>query len=157
MNKLKIFLFLFFFIPVTLLAQNSDQENEFRFRIGMGLTYPTGDWSEFFTIGLGVNAGIGYPIIQHPNLNFELLGSFGANIFFRESYQSESSWTRMVLAADGRLNIESVRPLTFFIQGGLGAYWDIVEIYDYPLHLYEKESDLGFGPRIGLGLAYKFV
>jgi len=130
-----------------------DKEKRFIFRSGIGLSFPTGDMAEYFTAGIGANVGNGYIVIQSQGFNVELFGSLGTHIFFRESYWSEASWTRIVLAADGRLNLTAVEPIIFFIQGGLGVYWDILEIYDWPW--YGRESELGIGPRIGGGLSYR--
>jgi len=131
-----------------------DKEKRFTFRAGIGLSFPTGDMAEYFTAGIGANVGNGYRVIQSQGFNVELFGSLGTHIFFVESYWSEASWTRIVLAADGRFNLTAVEPIIFFIQGGLGIYWDILEIYDWPFW-HGRESEIGFGPRIGGGLSYR--
>ncbi|MBD3415035.1 MAG: hypothetical protein GF421_11465 [Candidatus Aminicenantes bacterium] len=133
------------------------QQKRFFWGIGIGFSYPTEDWAEYFTVGLGANAGGGYQLIKRRNFDFELVSNLAAYIFFNETNYSGSSWSRFVLAADGRFNIKSFSPIIFFLQGGVGAYWDISEFYDYQLLQYEKEFNLGFGPRIGFGFAYKFI
>ncbi|MFW6130666.1 MAG: hypothetical protein ACOC56_05715 [Atribacterota bacterium] len=131
------------------------KEKRFTFRSGIGLSFPSGDWADYFTLGIGINAGNGYKVIKYPNFDLEIFGSLGAHFFFAESYYSESNWTRLILSADGRFNLKAIEPITIFVQGGLGLYWDVLEIYGY--FWYDKESNIKIGGRIGGGVAYKDI
>lgn len=122
------------------------------FRAGLGISFPSGDWSDLFNLGIGLNVGNSFSIVRQAAFDIELLGSLEAHIFLRKAGYTDINWTRFLLSADCRLNLKA-DPVTFFAQGGLGVYLDVLEIITWWWK--EEASEFRFGPRIGGGIAFK--
>ena len=135
-------------------AQVSKRESTKRrsFRAGLGISFPSGDWSDLFNLGIGLNVGNSFSIVRQPSFDIELLGSLEAHIFLRKAGYTDINWTRFLLSGDCRFGLKA-DPITFFVQGGLGLYLDVLEIITWWWK--EEASEFRFGPRIGGGIAFK--
>ena len=122
------------------------------FRAGLGFSFPSGDWADLFKLGIGLNVGNSFSLVRQRGFDIELLGSLEAHIFLRKAGYTDINWTRFLLSADCRLNLKA-EPITFFAQGGLGVYLDVLEIITWWWK--EEGSEFRFGPRIGGGIAVK--
>lgn len=125
---------------------------KYSFRAGLGISFPTGDWSDLFNVGIGLNVGNSYSIVRQPMFDIDLLGSLEAHIFLRKEGYTDINWTRYLLSGDCRFNLK-VDPITIFAQGGLGLYLDVFEIITWWWK--EEASEFKFGPRIGGGIAFR--
>ncbi len=126
---------------------------KYSFRCGLGLSFPSGEWSDLFGLGLGLSVGSGISIVRQPMFDIDLLGNLEAYIFFREAGYTDISWTRFLLSGDCRFSLK-VDPITVFAQGGLGVYLDVLTI-EYLWWEEKIGSELRFGPRIGVGVTFR--
>jgi len=126
---------------------------KYSFRGGLGLSFASGDLSDFFGLGLGLSVGNEILIVRRSMFNISLLGSLEAYIFSREEGYADISWTRFLLSGDCRFSLK-VDPITVFAQAGLGVYLDVLKI-EYLWWEEETGSKLRFGPRIGVGVTFR--
>ncbi|MFX1514249.1 MAG: hypothetical protein ACFFCQ_16870 [Promethearchaeota archaeon] len=127
-----------------------EKKKKFSFRAGLGVAFPTGDWSDLFNLGLGAMVGNSFSLVQQQMFDLALVGSFGGYIFLRKSGYTDISWTRIFLSGDIRLSLKA-NQFSIFGQGGAGIYLDILEISDW-LWGKAEDSEFRFGPRIGGGI-----
>jgi len=142
-------------IQETIPPVREEKRKRFALRLGLGLAFPSGDWSTLFNLGLGAMIGNSFSLVQNRNFDVALIGSFDGYMFFREAGYTDISWARILLAGDLRLTLK-VDQFSIFGQGGVGIYFDILEVSHW-LWGRADTSEFRFGPRLGGGFAYKNI
>jgi hypothetical protein len=124
------------------------EQKKFSAGIGLGIAFPSGDISEFFRAGLGANIYGGFLILKEPQIN--LIGGLEAYYFLNDSLYTDASMSRLLFYADCRIG-KKINSFSFFAEGGIGLYLDLLEIWNY----WGAASDTEFevGGRAGGGVA----
>jgi len=120
------------------------------FKGGFSFSFPTGDISDYFGLGLGVLGTMSIPMMKTPLI--DLVGSIEGMSFMKASDYSDLTWARIALGADGRLRFPSGK-ICPFIQAGLGLYLDFLRLYSGYYYL-ESTSEFDLGVRFGAGISF---
>ncbi|MFQ6083951.1 MAG: hypothetical protein ACE5WD_11440 [Candidatus Aminicenantia bacterium] len=124
-------------------------QRAFTSKLGIGVAFPSGDWSDLFTIGLGANISGSYSILSQPQI--DLIGGLEGFYFFRESGYVDVSMSRILLFGDCRFG-KKINNISFFAEGGLGLYLDILEVEVWWWRTTESEFEIG--ARLGGGVTF---
>jgi len=135
--------------PQYIPRRKREPQKAFVFKSGAGIAFPSGDWSDLFTIGLGANISGSYSILQQPQLS--LIGGIEGLYFFRESGYVDISMSRLLVYGDCRFG-KKINSFGFFAEGGLGLYLDILEVDVWWWSATESEFEIG--ARVGGGISF---
>ena len=135
--------------PQYIPRRKREPQKAFVFKSGAGIAFPSGDWSDLFTIGLGANISGSYSILQQPQLS--LIGGIEGLYFFRESGYVDISMSRLLVYGDCRFG-KKINSFGFFAEGGLGLYLDILEVDVWWWSATESEFEIG--ARVGGGVSF---